>query len=232
MHAPSELAGIPEQAVSAALGCGNPSAMAGLCPGEIVLDLGAGGGIDVLLAARRVGRAGKVYGLDRSQRMLSLAQQNKRQAGAENVEFVQGELENIPLRDASFDVLISNNVVNVCADKDLVLNEAFRVLRPGGRIAICDVVMRGEVRADIRHAIDLWVGCVAGALEESEYRSKMMAAGFEQVVVEPIHIFRIEAARPFLEAARIDPDALEPLLDGKFMTAMVGGRKPIGAGQI
>src|SRR5438128_4798536 len=198
LYDPSQSATIPEEAMLASLGCGNPTALAKLNPGEIVLDLGSGGGIDALLSARRVGPTGKAYGLDMTDEMLALANENKRKAGAENVEFLKGEIEHIPLPDSSIDVIISNCVINLSADKDQVLREAFRVLKPGGRLAVSDVVTRGEVDAQIRQNVLLWVGCVAGALEENEYRDKLTSAGFEQVEIEPTRIYRVEDAREFL----------------------------------
>src|SRR5690242_293664 len=190
----SETAGLPEQALLASLGCGNPTALAELRPGEIVLDLGSGGGIDVLLSARRVGPAGKAYGLDMTDEMLALARENQRKSGLQNVEFLKGEIENIPLPDRSVDVIISNCVINLSADKDRVLREAFRVLRPGGRMAVSDVVTRGEIDPEIRKNVMLWVGCVAGALPEEEYRSKLSAAGFERIEIEATRIYRAEDA--------------------------------------
>src|ERR1700704_1592549 len=220
---------IPEEAMLASLGCGNPTALAQLSPGETVLDLGSGGGIDVLLSARRVGPSGKAYGLDMTDEMLALANENKRKAGAENVEFLKGEIESIPLPDNTVDVIISNCVINLSADKDRVLREAFRVLKPGGRLAVSDVVTRGEVDAQIRKNILLWVGCVAGALEESEYREKLVSAGFEQVDIEPTRIYRIADAREFLSAKGLDVDALAPKADGKFMSAFVRATKSMSA---
>jgi arsenite methyltransferase len=216
---------IPGEALQASLGCGNPTALAKLNPGEIVLDLGSGGGIDVLLSARRVGPTGKAYGLDMTDEMLALANENKRKAGAENVEFLRGEIENIPLPDNSVDVIISNCVINLSADKDRVLREAFRVLRPGGRFAVSDVVTRGEVDAQIRQNMLLWVGCVAGALEENEYRDKLVSSGFEQVEIEPTRVYRVEDAREFLAEKGLDADALAPQVDGKFMSAFVRATK-------
>jgi len=216
---------IPGEALQASLGCGNPTALAKLNAGEVVLDLGSGGGIDVLLSAKRVGPTGKAYGLDMTDEMLALANENKRKAGAENVEFLRGEIENIPLPDNTVDVIISNCVINLSADKDAVLREAFRVLKPGGRLAVSDVVTRGEVDAQIRRNVLLWVGCVAGALEENEYREKLAAAGFEQVEIEPTRIYRVEDAREFLTEKGLDVDALAPRVDGKFMSAFVRARK-------
>jgi SAM-dependent methyltransferase len=216
---------IPGEALQASLGCGNPTALAKLNPGETVLDLGSGGGIDVLLSARRVGPTGKAYGLDMTDEMLALANENKRKAGAENVEFLRGEIENIPLPDNAVDVIISNCVINLSADKDRVLREAFRVLKPGGRFAVSDVVTRGEVDPQIRQNILLWVGCVAGALDEKEYRDKLEAAGFEQVEIEPTRVYRMEDAREFLTAKGLDVDALAPKADGKFMSAFLRATK-------
>jgi arsenite methyltransferase len=217
----SQTAQIPEEAVLASLGCGNPTALAKLIPGEIVLDLGSGGGIDVLLSARRVGPTGKAYGLDMTDEMLALANENKRKAGVENVEFLKGEIEHIPLPDNSVDVIISNCVINLSADKDRVLKEAFRVLKPGGRFAVSDVVTRGEILPEIRKSVLLWVGCVAGALDQSEYRSKLAAAGFEQIEIEPTRTYRVEDAHEFLTAQNIDVDAIAPQVDGKFMSAFI-----------
>ncbi len=226
LYSENETAGLPEEAVTASLGCGNPSALAQLRPGETVLDLGSGGGIDVLLSARRVGPTGKAYGLDMTDEMLALARENQRRSSIENVEFLKGAIENIPLPDNSVDVIISNCVINLSADKDRVLAEAFRVLRPGGRLAVSDVVVRGKIPAVIRRSIELWIGCVAGALEENEYRSKLARAGFEALEVEPTRIYRVEEARKFLSQAGIDVDAVAQLVDGKFMSAFVRARKP------
>ena len=219
---------LPDKAVLASLGCGNPTALATLNEGDVVLDLGSGGGIDVLLSARRVGPTGKAYGLDMTDDMLALARDNQRKAGATNVEFLKGEIEDIPLPDGSVDVIISNCVINLAADKDRVLAEAFRVLRPGGRLAVSDVVVRGTVPAGIRRSVELWMGCVAGALEEGEYRDKLAHAGFTGVEVEPTRIYRVDDARDLLAAAGLDPDAIAPLVDGKFMSAFVRARKPSG----
>src|SRR5579884_3656019 len=212
---------LPEAAVLASLGCGNPTALAELKPGEVVLDLGSGGGIDVLLSAKRVGPAGKAYGLDMTDEMLALANENKRKAGATNVEFLKGEIESIPLPDNSVDVIISKCVINLSADKDRVLREAFRVLRPGGRFAVSDVVTRGDLPPALRESLLLWAGCIAGALEESEYRTKLRSAGFEQIEIEPTRIYRVEEAREFLSAQGLDADAIAPQIDGKFMSAFV-----------
>src|SRR5438034_902444 len=218
---------IPEEALKASLGCGNPTALATLNPGETVLDLGSGGGIDVLLSARRVGPTGKVYGLDMTDEMLALARENQRKAGvAENTEFLKGEIEHIPLPDNSVDLIISNCVINLSADKDRVFGEAFRVLKPGGRFAVSDVVTRGEMIPAIRQSVLLWVGCVAGALEENEYRSKLASAGFEKIDVEPTRVYRVEDAREFLSGQNIDLDAIAPQVDGKFMSAFVRAVKP------
>lgn len=220
---------VPEEAMLASLGCGNPTALAELRPGEIVLDLGSGGGIDVLLSARRVGPIGKAYGLDMTDEMLALANENKRKAGAENVEFLKGEIENIPLPDNSVDVIISNCVINLSADKDRVLCEAFRVLKPGGRLAVSDVVTRGAIPNEIREQILLWVGCIAGALEETEYRSKLTAAGFGQVEVEPTRVYKVDDAREFLSSAGIDVEGIASQVDERFMSAFVRAVKPSNA---
>ncbi len=217
---------LPETAVLASLGCGNPTALAELKSGETVLDLGSGGGIDVLLSARRVGPSGKAYGLDMTDEMLALARENQRKAGVENVEFLKGEIENIPLPDASVDVVISNCVINLSADKDRVLREAFRVLKPGGRFAVSDVVVRGEVPAEVRRNVELWAGCIAGALDESDYRAKLAVAGFTAIEVEPTRVHDVEDAREFLAAGGIDVDAIAPAVDGKFISAFVRARKP------
>jgi len=222
----SQTAALPETAVAASLGCGNPTALADLKPGEVVLDLGSGGGIDVLLSAQRVGPTGKAYGLDMTDEMLALARENQRKAGATNVEFLEGELENIPLPDGSVDVIISNCVINLSGDKDRVLAEAFRVLRPGGRFAVSDVVVRGEMPTEIRRSVELWIGCVAGALEESQYRGKLAKAGFEAIDLEATRIYRAEDAREFLTGAGLDLEAITPHVDGKFMSAFVRARKP------
>ncbi len=226
LYSPEQASAIPETALLASLGCGNPTALAELRPGEIVLDLGSGGGIDVLLSARRVWPGGKAYGLDMTDEMLALARENQKKAGAGNVEFLRGEIENIPLPDNSVDVIISNCVINLSADKDRVLAEAFRVLKPGGRFAVSDVVVRGEVPAEVRKNVELWIGCVAGALEESDYRAKLAQAGFTAIDLEPTRIYKIEDAREFLASAGLDVDAIAPLVDGKFMSAFVRARKP------
>jgi len=222
----SQTGEVPETALLASLGCGNPTALASLDPGEIVLDLGSGGGIDVLLSAKRVGPTGKAYGLDMTDEMLALANENKRKSGVQNAEFLKGEIENIPLPDASVDVVISNCVINLSADKVRVLREAFRVLKPGGRFAVSDVVTRGEIPSEIRKSVLLWVGCLAGAMEEDEYRSKLSDAGFEQIDVEPTRIYRVEDARGFLRDRNIEIDAIAPQVDGKFMSAFVRAVKP------
>ena len=217
---------LPQEAVLASLGCGNPTALAELHPGEIVLDLGSGGGIDVLLSARRVGATGKAYGLDMTDEMLSLAEENKRKSGLQNVEFLRGEIENIPLPDASVDVIISNCVINLSGDKDRVLREAFRVLKPGGRFAVSDVVVRGEVPTEVRKNIELWVGCIAGALEEKEYVHKLAKAGFAAIDVEPTRVYNVNDAREFLSGQGVDVDAIAPQVDGKFMSAFIRATKP------
>ena len=225
----SQAGQIPEEALLASLGCGNPTALAQLKAGETVLDLGSGGGIDVLLSARRVGPTGKAFGLDMTDEMLALANDNKRKAGIENVEFLKGEIERIPLPDNSVDVIISNCVINLSADKDKVLREAFRVLRPGGRFAVSDVVTRGEILPEIRQSVLAWVGCIAGALEERDYRAKLSAAGYEQIDIEPTRIYRAEDAREFLSGQGIDVDALAPQVDGKFLSAFIRAVKPLKA---
>ena len=222
----AQIGQIPEDALLASLGCGNPTALAQLRPGEIVLDLGSGGGIDVLLSARRVGPTGKAYGLDMTDEMLALANENKRKSGLENVEFLRGEIENIPLPDNSVDVIISNCVINLSSDKGRVLREAFRVLKPGGRFAVSDVVLRGEVPDEVRKSMLLWAGCIAGALQDSEYRSKLAEAGFEAIEIEPTRIYNVEDARAFLTGEDIDVGAIAPQVDGKFMSAFVRATKP------
>jgi arsenite methyltransferase len=218
---------IPAEAMLASLGCGNPTALAKLNAGETVLDLGSGGGIDVLLSAKRVGPAGKAYGLDMTDEMLALANENKKKADVDNVEFLKGEIEHIPLPDNSVDVIISNCVINLSADKDAVLREAFRVLKPGGRFAVSDVVTRGEMLPEIRKNVLLWVGCIAGALEENEYLSKLAAAGFVETEVEPTRIYRVEDAREFLSGQGFDVDALAQQVDGKFFSAFIRAVKPV-----
>jgi SAM-dependent methyltransferase len=218
---------LPETAVLASLGCGNPTALAELRPGEVVLDLGSGGGIDVLLSAKRVSPGGKAYGLDMTDEMLALARENQRKAGVQNVEFLKGEIEHIPLPDHSVDVIISNCVINLSADKDRVLQEAFRVLKPGGRFAVADVVTRGAIPPEIRESMLLWVGCVAGALEEEEYRAKLARVGFESIAVEPTRIYRAEDALSFLAGKGFDLEKIGPLVEGKFMSAFVRAAKPL-----
>lgn len=232
LYDPSEIAEVPEKAVAASLGCGNPTALAQLRPGETVLDLGSGGGIDVLLSARRVGPAGKAYGLDMTDEMLALARENQRKSGLTNVEFLKGAIESIPLPDNSVDVIISNCVINLSGDKDRVLVEAFRVLKPGGRLAVSDVVVRGEVPAAIRKSMELWVGCIAGALEEFEYRDKLYRAGFESIDIEPTRIYKSEEARDFLASAGFDPESVGPKIDGRFISAFVRAVKPAGRGRV
>jgi arsenite methyltransferase len=217
---------LPADAVLASLGCGNPTALAELKAGEVVLDLGSGGGIDVLLSATRVGPAGKVYGLDMTDEMLELARKNAAAVGAQNVEFLKGEIENIPLPDNSVDVIISNCVINLSADKRTVLREAFRVLKPGGRFAVSDVVVRGDVPAEVRRSMELWVGCVAGALEEGEFRTLLHENGFEAIDIEPTRVYNVEDARSFLEEAGLDVNAFEREIDGRFMAAFVRATKP------
>lgn len=221
-----EKAALPKEAVSASLGCGNPTALAELRPGETVLDLGSGGGIDVLLSARRVGPAGKAYGLDMTDEMLALARDNQKESGLSNVEFLKGEIEKIPLPDNSVDVILSNCVINLSADKDQVLREAFRVLKPGGRFAVSDVVVRGDVPADIRKSVELWIGCLAGALEESEYRSKLRKAGFSNISLETTRVYKVDDAREMLSQAGIDTARIAPHVDGKFISAFVRATKP------
>jgi ubiquinone/menaquinone biosynthesis C-methylase UbiE len=222
----SQVSILPKEAVMASLGCGNPTALAQLNPGEVVLDLGSGGGIDVLLSAQRVGLTGKAYGLDMTDEMLALARENQRKAGVDNVEFLKGELENIPLPSNSVDVIISNCVINLSADKDRALSEAFRVLKPGGRFAVSDVVVRGEVPEDIRKNVLLWCGCIAGALRDTEYQSKLAQAGFESIEIEPTRVYSIEDARAFLAAEGVDVDAIAPEVEGKFISAFVRAVKP------
>ena len=222
----AEIAGLPEKALAASLGCWNPTALAQLEPGETVLDLGSGGGIDVLLSAKRVGPTGKAYGLDMTDEMLALARENQNKAGVTNVEFLKGAIENIPLPDDSVDVIISNCVINLSGDKDRVLRESFRVLKPGGRFAISDVVVRGDVPAEIRKSMELWVGCIAGALEEYEYRDKLFAAGFESIDIEATRVYKSAEARDFLTAAGLDPGKVGPMIDEKFISAFVRAVKP------
>ncbi|MCU1384396.1 MAG: Methyltransferase type 11 [Acidobacteria bacterium] len=225
LYSDAETSGLPADAVSASMGCGNPTALLALAAGETVLDLGSGGGIDVLLSATRVGPTGKVYGLDMTDEMLALARENQRKAGATNVEFLKGTIESIPLPDNSVDVIISNCVINLSTDKDAVLREAFRVLKPGGRFAVSDVVIRGEVPADVRRSMELWVGCIAGALQESEYTSKLQAAGFDHVEVEPWRVYNVEDARSFLAETGLDVDTLAPAVKDKFASAFIRARK-------
>jgi SAM-dependent methyltransferase len=226
LYSADESSTVPEAAMLASLGCGNPTALAALNAGETVLDLGSGGGIDVLLSARRVGPAGKAYGLDMTDEMLALARENQKKAGVENVEFLKGEIERIPLPDNSVDVIISNCVINLSADKDRVLREAFRVLKPGGRFAVSDVVVRGEVPAEVRKNVELWIGCIAGALRDTEYRDKLSGAGFADVDIEPTRVYDVEDARQFLAREGVDVDAIAPQVDGKFMSAFVRATKP------
>ena len=222
----SETAGLPADAVKASLGCGNPTALAGLRPGEVVLDLGSGGGIDVLLSARRVGPTGKAYGLDMTDEMLALARKNQAEAGATNVEFLKGQIEHIPLPEASVDVIVSNCVINLSADKDRVLAEAFRVLKPGGRFAVSDVVVCGAIPATVRRSMELWAGCIAGALEESEYRAKLAKAGFSDIEVESTRVSDVADAASCCSNAGVDADVIEAAA-GKFMSAFVRARKPM-----
>jgi arsenite methyltransferase len=222
----SQMAAVPADAVSASLGCGNPTALAKLQPGEVVLDLGSGGGIDVLLSAKRVAPTGKAYGLDMTDEMLALARANQEKAGVENVEFLRGTMENIPLPNESVDVVISNCVINLSGNKDQVLQEAFRVLKPAGRLAVSDVVVRGEVPPSVRKSMELWVGCIAGALEENEYREKLSTAGFASVEVEPTRIYQLEEAREFLAAAGLDAEEVGPQIKDKFMSAFIRATKP------
>jgi arsenite methyltransferase len=226
-----EAGAVPDTAIAASLGCGNPTALIELEPGQTVLDLGSGGGIDVLLSARRVGPTGKVYGLDMTDEMLALARENQQKAGATNVEFLKGEIEQIPLPDHSVDVIISNCVINLSADKGQVLREAFRVLKPGGRFAVSDVVVRGEVPAAVRKSMELWVGCVAGALHEDDYRAFLTDAGFESIDVEPWRVYAVEDARQFLTEAGLDVNALASEVDGKIASAFIRATKPQPAAQ-
>ncbi len=228
LYGASEAGEVPAAALKASLGCGNPIALAELKPGETVLDLGSGGGIDVLLSAKRVGPAGKAFGLDMTDEMLALAEENRRKSGLANVEFLKGEIERIPLPDNSVDVIISNCVINLSGDKDRVLAEAFRVLRPGGRFAVSDVVVRGEVPAAIRKSMELWVGCVAGALSEREYIDKLAAAGFEGIGIEVTRVYGAEDARSFLAGEGFDGDAMVREVDGKFVSAFIRAAKPRG----
>ena len=223
-----QIAGVPAEAILASLGCGNPTALAQLKPGETVLDLGSGGGVDVLLSAKRVGPAGKAYGLDMTEEMLALARENQRKAGAENVEFLKGEIESIPLPDASVDVIISNCVINLSADKDKVLAEAFRVLKPGGRLAVSDIVVRGEIPEEVRRNMELWAGCVSGALRDYDYVARLARAGFEGIGIEPTREYTVDDARQFLAAEGLDAEAIAPKLQGTFMSAFVRAVKPSG----
>lgn len=229
LYGEGEAGSVPEDALRASLGCGNPTALAELKPGETVLDLGSGGGIDVLLSARRVGPTGKAYGLDMTDQMLALAEENKKKSGLTNVEFLKGEIENIPLPDNSVDVIVSNCVINLSGDKDRVLREAFRVLKPGGRFAISDVVVHGEVPPAIRKNMELWVGCVAGALSDTEYRQKLAASGFEAIDIEVTRVYNIDDAREFLNAAGIDPESVASQVQDKFISAFVRATKPASA---
>ena len=226
LYTNAETAGLPSEAVAVSLGCGNPTALIDLKAGDTVLDLGSGGGIDVLLSAKRVGPSGKVYGLDMTDDMLSLARQNQRKAGATNVEFLKGTIESIPLPDSSVDVIISNCVINLSVDKDAVLREAFRVLKPGGRFAVSDIVIRGAVPAEIRRSLELWVGCVAGALHDDEYVSKLQTAGFTEATVEPWRVYQVDDARAILAEAGVDVDRIAPEVDGKVASAFIRARKP------
>jgi len=226
LYAADQTTELPDEAVRASLGCGNPTALAELKPGEVVLDLGSGGGIDVFLSARRVGATGKAYGLDMTDEMLALARENQRKADVSNVEFLKGEIENIPLPDNTVDVIISNCVVNLSADKDRVLREAFRVLKPGGRFAVSDVVVHGAVPDQVRKNVELWIGCIAGALQDEDYASKLAGAGFERIGIEPTRVYDVEDARQFLTGQGIDVDAIAPQVAGKFMSAFIRARKP------
>lgn len=226
LYDPAQTGELPEAAVLASLGCGNPTALAELKPGEVVLDLGSGGGIDVLLSARRVGPTGKAFGLDMTDDMLALANENKRKAQATNVEFLRGEIEHIPLPDASVDVIVSNCVINLSADKDQVLREAFRVLRPGGRFAVSDVVTRGEIRPEVRQSLLAWVGCVAGALDEGDYRDKLAAAGFVGIDVEPTRVYGAADAREFLAGNGFDASQIADEVDGRVLSAFIRAIKP------
>ncbi|MEO6237781.1 MAG: arsenite methyltransferase [Vicinamibacterales bacterium] len=226
LYSDAERGGLPADAVKASLGCGNPTALLTLEPGQTVLDLGSGGGIDVLLSAKRVGPTGKVYGLDMTDEMLALARENQRKAGSTNVEFLKGTIEAIPLPDRSIDVIISNCVINLSTDKDAVLREAFRVLKPGGRFAVSDVVVRGTVPADIRRSMELWVGCVAGALEEQDYQAKLHAAGFTDVEIDRWRVYKVEDARAFLTDSGVDVDRVAPQVEDRFASAFVRARKP------
>ena len=229
LYSDAETRDLPADAVAVSLGCGNPTALLALEPGQTVLDLGSGGGIDVLLSARRVGPTGKVYGLDMTDEMLALARENQKKAGATNVEFIKGTIESIPLPDNTVDVVISNCVINLSSDKDAVLREAFRVLKPGGRFAVSDVIVRGEVPADVRRNMELWVGCIAGALQDAEYTSKLAAAGFTDIELDPWRVYQIEDARAFLTDSGLDVDAVAPQVEGRFASAFIRARKPVPA---
>jgi arsenite methyltransferase len=229
LYSDSETADLPNEAVAVSLGCGNPTALAALEPGQTVLDLGSGGGIDVLLSAKRVGPTGKVYGLDMTDDMLALARENQRKAGATNVEFLKGTIEAIPLPDNSVDVIISNCVINLSSDKDAVFREAFRVLKPGGRFAVSDVVVKGEVPAEIRKSMELWIGCIAGALEEDAYAAKLGAGGFRNVSIERWRVYKTEDARAFLTERGVEMSGIESQVDGAFASAFVRAEKPAAA---
>ena len=229
LYSEAETQGLPADAVAVSLGCGNPTALLALEAGQTVLDLGSGGGIDVLLSAKRVGPTGKVYGLDMTDEMLALARENQKKAGATNVEFLKGTIESIPLPDNSVDVIISNCVINLSTDKDAVLREAFRVLKPGGRFAVSDVIVRGEVPADVRRNMELWVGCIAGALKDTEFTSKLAAAGFTDIELDPWRVYHVEDARAFLTDSGLDVDALAPQVEGRFASAFIRARKPAAA---
>jgi SAM-dependent methyltransferase len=226
LYSDAETGELPPDAVAASLGCGNPTALLALEPGQTVLDLGSGGGIDVLLTARRVGATGKVYGLDMTDEMLALARENQRKAGATNVEFLKGAIEAIPLPANSVDVIISNCVINLSTDKDAVLREAFRVLKPGGRFAVSDVVVRGDVPAEVRRSMELWVGCIAGALRDDEYTAKLQAAGFSNIEVEPWRVYKVEDARAFMTSSGLDVDRIAPQVEGRFASAFIRAQKP------
>jgi arsenite methyltransferase len=227
LYEAAQVSGLPAEAVLASLGCGNPTALAALEAGQVVLDLGSGGGIDVLLSARRVGPTGKAYGLDMTDEMLELARRNQQAAGVSNVEFLKGDIEHIPLPDASVDVIISNCVINLAADKRKVFAEAFRVLKPGGRLAVSDVVVRGDAPPEVRRSMELWVGCVAGALEERQFDAWLREAGFEQPTIEPTRVYHLDDARQFLAEAGLDPDSIATDIDGKFMAAFIRASKPV-----
>ncbi len=232
LYGADETAGLPAESIRASFGCGNPTMLATIQPGETVLDLGSGGGIDVFLSARRVGPSGKVYGLDMTDDMLVLARENQRKAGFENVEFLKGDIEEIPLPDNSVDLIISNCVINLSPDKDRVLKEAFRVLKPGGRFAVTDIVVRGAIPSEIRHSVELWAGCVAGALEESVYRTKLAAVGFRQITIEPTRVYSAEDAREFLIGAGLNVEQVAQLVDGKFISGFIRAAKPGGEASV